>query len=740
VLAALREATAARPLVAVIDDFHAADASSLRLLETIGGDLHRLGALFVLTLRDTEPAAHVGGVLGELLRHRGVEQIVVPGLDTADVGRLAERFAGEDVTDEFATALYDRTSGNPFYVGELLRLLRSERRSTRLRADDVSALDVPSGVRDVIDRRLTRLPTDTRSLLSIAATAGRALDLDLLERSAGIDTDQLMLALEPAIAAGLLVEQAGPWGYEFRHALIQESIYTGIGSLDRARLHARIAAALEELADPSSHESLGALAHHHLAAGPFGDPAKAADFSRRAAHWAMRQSASVDAVRHLREALDAVSLGRGTEATRADVLVELGAALRAAGDIESAHAALYEAIDVADRLGDEDRLLRAAVAFGSVSLWGARAWGEPDFGLIGILEEQLRRYDGDDVMRVRLLATLSSELYHSQRQDEAWTCAMDALTIARRLGDPESYGIAVAASLTASQGPDHSAEWRAIVEEVLSGVGPTTTPALEAVVRLNRLTALLRSGEIVAFDTEFSRVRDLVTKLRSRELEAQLLVAEASREIVLGRVAEGVEVFERGYALLVELSDKWAQPSLLVCQVCVYLASGQLGVHVEELVAHVDHPSHPSLPHVAAPAAALGYVQLGEFDRARALVDRTFAAPGRVWTWMLPMALWAQVAAEIGEPDPQWLYDQLLPLAGELALAGIGADAGGAVESLLAGLASRLGRDQDAVTHARRGLALERHAGARVWVERTMRLLAKLEQSSSREPHDTAGT
>jgi hypothetical protein len=78
---------------------------------------------------------------------------------------------------------------------------------------------------------------------------------------------------------------------------------------------------------------------------------------------------------------------------------------------------------------------------------------------------------------------------------------------------------------------------------------------------------------------------------------------------------------------------------------------------------------------------ALGYVQLGDFEAARALADRCFAPPVRIWTWMLQVAIWSQVAARTGSPDPEWLYGQLLPFSGELALAGIGAESGGAVDS-----------------------------------------------------------
>jgi hypothetical protein len=110
-------------------------------------------------------------------------------------------------------------------------------------------------------------------------------------------------------------------------------------------------------------------------------------------------------------------------------------------------------------------------------------------------------------------------------------------------------------------------------------------------------------------------------------------------------------------------------------------------------------------------------------DAARDLARRWFSAPPRTWTWVQPIAYWAQVSAKVGEPDPAWLHGQLLSHTGELALVGIGADCGGSVDSLLAGLALRLGRPDEALERARAGLALEHRAGARVWIPRTSALI-----------------
>jgi hypothetical protein len=64
---------------------------------------------------------------------------------------------------------------------------------------------------------------------------------------------------------------------------------------------------LEDLSSARTAADVTQLAHHYLSAGPFGDPAKAVSYAREAARRAGRQGAWQDAIRHLQEALTAVS-------------------------------------------------------------------------------------------------------------------------------------------------------------------------------------------------------------------------------------------------------------------------------------------------------------------------------------------------------------------------------------------------------------------------------------------------
>ena len=728
VAAAIGEAAAGAPVLAVVDDLHAADAASLALLQLLAGDLHRMPALFVFTVRDTERSGPLDQALGELLRHPGAERVAVRLFEPEDVATLVERVTAEPPHAEVVAALVDRTGGNPFYTTELVRLISSEHRREPLTVGDVRAHDVPSGIRDVLLRRAGRLPDDTQSLLTVAAVAGRDLRPDLLEHLTGIDTEHLLLNLEPAIAAGLVTTAEGGWGFRFRHPLIHESLYASAGRMEQARLHARVAAALEDISSAGTADVVQ-LAHHYLSAGPVGDPAKAVRYAREAATRAVRQGAWQDAVRHLEQALAALSPALpDADAIRCDVLVELGQARRSSGLIRQAHRAFDESISLADRIGDEDRVLAAAVAFGGAPLGASREWGEIDTRLVALLERQLDRVgDRDPPRRVRILATLATELNSDQTALRGQRYADEALEAARRLGRPDELTIAVSAYLWSAEFTDNLPKIRAVLDEMLRVRRPDLTPLGQVRLLGYQLEDRIRLGELGRFDTEFTQAWHLATDvLHSPEAQAQLRCFQACRYLVRGDLERAADLVDLAYQSLQDRAPPWRDPVGFVMDSCRMLVTGTVADHADQLAARLARPDHPSIPHFAAPAAALGFAQRGDIERARQIASRWFAPPPRSWIWMQPIAFWAQVATAVGVPDPAWLYDRLAPHVGELAIAGEAGDCGGAVDSLLAGLAWRLGRPGEATERARAGLALETRVGSQVWINRTTDLINRI--------------
>src|SRR6185503_4799628 len=97
----------------------------------------------------------------------GSGKLVLRGLSTDAVARYIERTSGAAPPPGLAEAVHQQTEGNPFFVGEIVRLLASEGKLTGARAG--ADLEIPQGVREVIGRRLDRMSEETNKALRVAA-------------------------------------------------------------------------------------------------------------------------------------------------------------------------------------------------------------------------------------------------------------------------------------------------------------------------------------------------------------------------------------------------------------------------------------------------------------------------------------------------------------------------------------------------------------------------------------------
>ncbi|MFC4530460.1 BTAD domain-containing putative transcriptional regulator [Sphaerisporangium dianthi] len=315
-----------RPLTLVFEDLHWADPPSIQLTAYLAAELWRSPVLLVTTLRDDEHAAAVSGLLASLVRERRTRRLQLGPLDIEDVTMLVKNCTESAVSPELLAVLHERTGGNPFFVTELVRMLRSERALSDQDIRRRLEREVPAGVRDVIRRRLHRLPDSAREVLSIAAVAGQEFGMAPLSTVAGLDEERLLESLETAVVTGLLLEDPCAVGrYRFAHPLVRETVYGRLGQVRRARLHEKIGLALLR-----SGADVDEVAHHLWEAWPVAGPVAALPHVFAAA----RRAQSTLAHEHAETLLDrALQLARALpgEQDRIDqelrIQVRLGALL-----------------------------------------------------------------------------------------------------------------------------------------------------------------------------------------------------------------------------------------------------------------------------------------------------------------------------------------------------------------------------------------------------------------------------
>lgn len=475
IVAALRVVAARAPVVVVLDDLHWADISSLAVFAFVAARLEGSAVLLVGTYRpgDVDRSHPLVTTLASLARLGRLERVALEGLNPEEVGRFISEATGTSASPQLAGAFHARTDGNPFFLAELVKLLVSERALDN--ADCLSSRQVPVGVRDVLRRRLARLPEATNALLRVAAIIGRAFDLAVLVATAGTDEEQVLEAVEGAVLIGIVDEDPATIGrWHFTHALVQEALYDDLSAVRRARLHAKVGAALESL--PDSRSRVSELARHFLRASSAVGPERAIEYSLQAAEAAQLALAYETSEGHLRAALAEVSrLPAGVARDRHELRIQNRLALSLVmGDAlaaPAAPAAWRRAAALAVELGETRELLASMVGLSTDATlrsdWGTVTQVGEEMVALGVAaDDPLCRAAG-------MFAVGNAALFRGELR-QACALVAGAVAMARPLHDERSEAVSffvdplvlalvmlgVAASLRGDEkaGAMHSAE------------------------------------------------------------------------------------------------------------------------------------------------------------------------------------------------------------------------------------------------------------------------------------------
>ena len=376
-----------------------------------------------------QPAGALADLGAALARH-GARTVELTGLTQDDAQALVSSVSGNGADPARVAEWLTRTGGNPFFLVELARLATT---TAGWRGD------VPGSVQSVVTRRLEDLPDATREVLVVSAALGREHSPLLLAHVGGWGPDEVNDRLEPAHEVGI-VHQRDDGRLVFEHALTRDAVVAAVSPGRLARVHARIAHALDSLPRGSLAPAERAfdLAHHWLAAGPVHAP-QAWRAAAAAAAEARRDFANVEAADLYRAALDAHALDpAGTRDERYDLLLSFAEAAAWAAKWRPVVEAVAEAVALGSAEDDPERVARAAAALTRYSVWTPQEYGEVDEDVIDDLRSALRGLDHhDSPVRCVLMLALAVQLYYRHGSEPEVLALVDEGTAAaRRIGDP----------------------------------------------------------------------------------------------------------------------------------------------------------------------------------------------------------------------------------------------------------------------------------------------------------------
>ena len=234
-------------VVLLLDDLHWADKGTIALLRHVArfAPEHRL--LLVGAYRDEEvDAAHpLADLLGVLRRESTYERVSLKGLAYAETADLIAALVRHEVAEGLVTDIHRHTQGNPFFVREILQHLIEEGALTTQRVSTLPELTVPEGIRYIVERRLARVSAAANRLLTVAAAFDGPFRYDIAAAVAELQAPDALTVIDEALRAQLIAPTAHADAYDFSHALIRHTLYTGLSPSRRARLHRQLAEAME---------------------------------------------------------------------------------------------------------------------------------------------------------------------------------------------------------------------------------------------------------------------------------------------------------------------------------------------------------------------------------------------------------------------------------------------------------------------------------------------------------------
>jgi class 3 adenylate cyclase/tetratricopeptide (TPR) repeat protein len=702
----LEQVAQAVPVCMVLDDLHWADGQSVALLKHVVRTVEQGALQVIATYRDSDLGKDhpLGAVLADLRSVEGAQRLALHGLGADEVTEIMTAVAGHELEADgvaLAVQIANETEGNPFFVGEILRGLSEsgalvfDEATGRWSVDRSAEIALPESVREVIERRVERLGEEALEVLTQAAVIGRVFDLELLESMLEIEESRLLDHLEAAVAASLLAESSERVGqFRFAHALVNQTLYEGLGATRRARMHGRVAQALENLYGEDPGERLSELALHWRLAAVAVDKAKAANYALRAGQRALDSLAPAEAVRLFADAVELI--GDVDSAERCEALIGLGEA-----QLQSGEAAYRETLLEASRIASalEDAELAARSALANNRGFSSR-FGEVDAERIAAIERAIELDDPPNhARRARLLAIKGLELNWDPDFGMRRALAEEAISLARATDDRRTLAEVLRNVHETIRAPDTLA-WRIdLAEELVGCAAEVGDPALRFSAHHVDLHTCIERGDLERAKLALEQLQLIAHELDRPAMSWQATFLTAGWELMHGELVAGARLCESAF----QIGQEAGEPDAVFAYAAALAQARSYQGRGQEVVEMMEQ-SVSAYPAIAAWRAGLASL-LCSLDRGveaakileQAASDRFERIAPNTAT-LTALVMYADAAVETDSSGPaSILYEVIEPFADQIVWTDVSGY--GHVRMWLGLLAACMGEHEQADQH-----------------------------------------
>jgi class 3 adenylate cyclase/predicted ATPase len=546
------------PVVALIEDIHWADDAILELIESLSG---RVAGPLILLCTARPQLWELRASWGAGLQDATV--IALPPLSDADGRSVIEGLLGGSPPDDVVDQITTRADGNPFFTGELLRMMVEDGTLEQVGGDWALTRDLPSSLPDTVQRviasRIDLLQPAQKRIIQDCAVVGRVCWTGAVERLGSPDVEA---HLDDLIDKGFVQERdastiAGERELMFHHTLTRDVAYESIPHGRRREAHGHVIAWIEETTSGRDEEFAEILCNHATAAV---DLERVTQYAMLAGHRHRRVFAAGEAIAWYDRAVAALEELPTTDAsalTLFEIAISRGEAYEQLGRFDEAYADYQRALDAA--------LVRPE---------GSRAWLES-----------------------RALAALVHVLFKADRYDEAEALFPRALESARDMAgatDLVARLLHTAGSMAIGQG-----DWEGATsfhEQALDVAIGIDDHEMEALARHGLVETGFFTGRFGEALMQGRRADELLRSLGQRPMVHHNEYLIAAVEWLLGDPARASEIAESSLEGARDLGNRVNEAYALSTLALISVSRGELGASIEhadeavEIAASIEAP------------------------------------------------------------------------------------------------------------------------------------------------------
>ena len=432
------------PLLVVLDDLQWTDPSSLLLLHYLARDVQKTPLLLLGAYRGTDiDSKHpFAPVLAELKRERLPQSVPLMRMSSEDTSEMIRQILEQDeVPPEFCSLVYDKTRGNPFFVEEVIESLKETgviyREENKWKIKQVSEIEFPETVKNVVKARLGRLDDKYQNVLTMASFIGNDFTVEALCAVTGIEEGKLLELMEELFKTGLIKERVirGEGVCSFADILVRDVVYEEVSPLKRKKLHGIVGCALEQVYGKKVDEHLGELASHFLESG---NRDKALDYYLKAGERAAKIYANSEAAFYFESALELLEEKQGETREKGRVLERLGDTKSLVGEYDASMKYWNDKLLLLEQSHEEESTLDIARLHRKMAhdLW--EEIGDTEKA-IEHQNKALKILEGEpeSVELARLYADMGHMYWRIGNTDKARLWAEKALEFAKKLNENE---------------------------------------------------------------------------------------------------------------------------------------------------------------------------------------------------------------------------------------------------------------------------------------------------------------